>query len=333
LRSRIFIKPFVITPPATVGSAGLRRNRVLRWRLISAAVILAVLFSLGWLDYRLAVFKVPGAWLWPVLLVVSVLATEEVLSLLRAKNHRPIAWIAYVGNVAIPLAACLPLLYELGGRKFPLENPLGQFGWPLVAFALAALLTLVGEMGRFTGPGTAIVNAGLGIFTQTYIGVLISFWPLLRLFGNNGSGMAALFSTLLIVKMSDVGAFTFGKNLGRTKMTPVLSPGKTWEGTLGGLAVAALTSWAFFHYIGPSIVGSGYQEPPVVSVVIYGILLAVAGMLGDLAESMLKRDMERKDSSTWLPGLGGVLDIIDAVLFAGPVAWLCWVVGLVGPGA
>jgi phosphatidate cytidylyltransferase len=66
--------------------------------------------------------------------------------------------------------------------------------------------------------------------------------------------------------------------------------------------------------------------------VIYGVVLAIAGMLGDLAESMLKRDMERKDSSTWLPGLGGVLDIIDAVLFAGPVAWLCWVFGLVGPG-
>jgi phosphatidate cytidylyltransferase len=63
----------------------------------------------------------------------------------------------------------------------------------------------------------------------------------------------------------------------------------------------------------------------------YGVLVALAGMIGDLAESLLKRDMQRKDSSTWLRGLGGVLDIIDAPLVAGVVAWLCWTAGLVGP--
>jgi phosphatidate cytidylyltransferase len=62
------------------------------------------------------------------------------------------------------------------------------------------------------------------------------------------------------------------------------------------------------------------------------VLLALAGVVGDLAESLLKRDAQRKDSSTWLQGLGGVLDIVDALLLAGPVAWLCWEAGLVGPG-
>ena len=70
----------------------------------------------------------------------------------------------------------------------------------------------------------------------------------------------------------------------------------------------------------------------LVASLVYGLMLAVAGMHGDLAESLLKRDMQRKDSSTWLPGLGGVLDIIDSVLVAAPCAYLCWVVGLVGPG-
>ena len=73
------------------------------------------------------------------------------------------------------------------------------------------------------------------------------------------------------------------------------------------------------------------MEPPLAGSLAYGLILAVAGMIGDLTESMLKRDMERKDSSTWLPGLGGVLDIIDAVLVAAPVSYLCWVAGLVGP--
>jgi phosphatidate cytidylyltransferase len=69
----------------------------------------------------------------------------------------------------------------------------------------------------------------------------------------------------------------------------------------------------------------------VLASLLYGLILAAAGMHGDLAESMLKRDMQRKDSSTWLPGLGGVLDIVDSVLVAAPCAYLCWVLGLVGP--
>jgi phosphatidate cytidylyltransferase len=302
---------------------------LLRWRLISAAVILTILLTLVSLDYW---FGVPGAWLLPVLLAVSWLATEEVLSLLRAKGHRPIGWLVYVGNLAIPAAAALPVIYELAGRHFPANSPLGVFGWPLVALALSAAAVLMGEMARFRRPGTAIVDAALAIFALVYIGLLVSFWAMLRLFHDNDWGLAALFSTLLIVKMADTGAFAFGKNFGRTKMMPILSPGKTWEGALGGIATACLTSWAFFAYLAPQIVGSTYQPPPLWASLLYGFLLALAGMIGDLAESLLKRDMERKDSSSWLPGLGGVLDIIDAVLIAAPVAWLCWVCGLVGPG-
>ena len=305
---------------------------MLRWRLISATVILAILLTLIWLDYNRTAFGVAGAWLLPVLLAVSILATAEVLSLVRSKGHRPIGWPIYLGNLLIPAAAALPVVNELAGRAPPASSPLGTFGWPLVALALAAGAVFVGEMSRFQRPGTAIVDAALSIFTLVYVGLLISFLALLRLFHGNAWGLTALLSTLVVVKMADVGAFAFGKNFGRTKMTPLLSPSKTWEGAVGGIATACLTSWAFFAYIAPAMIHSNYQAPPVWAAIVYGILLALAGMAGDLAESLLKRDMERKDSSTWLPGLGGVLDIIDAVLFAAPIAWLCWVFGLVGPG-
>jgi phosphatidate cytidylyltransferase len=96
--------------------------------------------------------------------------------------------------------------------------------------------------------------------------------------------------------------------------------------------VPSLTSAAAcFRFAGPAMVGTGFIQPPLWASLLYGLILALAGMIGDLAESMLKRDMERKDSSTWLPGLGGVLDILDAVLVAGPVSYVCWVAGLVGP--
>ena len=292
---------------------------MLRWRLISAAVILTVLLALVWLDFRLVVFKTPGAWLLPVLLVVSVLATEELLSLLRAKGLRPIGWIVYAGNIAIPLTASWPVVVF----HFGFKPTIGTQTVPIV-MALFVVLVLVGEMARYRQPGAAVVNAALSVFALAYIGLLISFWGMLRLHGNNERGMAALFSMLLIVKVADVGAFTFGKMLGRQKMTPVLSPGKTWEGSVGGIVTACVASWVFFRFGVP-------LKAPLASVLAYGVLLAVAGVIGDLVESMIKRDVGRKDSSTWLRGLGGVLDIIDAPLVAGPVAWVCWTSGMMGP--
>jgi len=304
---------------------------MLRWRLISAAVILTVLFALIWLDYWQVYFRAPGAWLLPVFLTVSFLATEEVLSLFKAKNHRPIEWIVYLGSIVLPLTSALPVVFQLAGRTMPQPGTAGPCGWSLAAMAVFAGLVLVGEMSRFERPGTAIVDAALSIFAMVYVGLLISFWALLRLHSDNGWGMTALFSLLLITKMADTGAFVVGKSIGRHKLTPILSPGKTWEGTIGGMFTAGVTSWAFFRFAAPSMVGSGYVTPSLAATLVYGLLLALAGIAGDLAESLLKRDMERKDSSTWLRGLGGVLDIIDAPLIAGPVAWLCWTVGLVGP--
>jgi phosphatidate cytidylyltransferase len=294
---------------------------LLRWRLISAAAILSVVFALLWIDYQQLVFRVPGAWLLPLAVAVSALATEEVLNLLAAKKHRPMAWVVYLGNVLLPIAAALPIL----ARSLDATDRL------LMILAGATALALLGAMSRYQRPGRAMVEVAFSVFATVYIGLLISFWLLLRLHGGNNWGMAALFSMLLVTKMADVGAYTFGKNFGRTKLTPILSPGKTWEGALGGIVTACLTSWAFFEYAASAIVGCGYVKPAIVASLVYGLLLALAGIVGDLAESLLKRDMERKDSSTWLPGLGGVLDIIDAPLMAGPVAWVCWQVGLLGP--
>jgi phosphatidate cytidylyltransferase len=305
---------------------------LLRWRLISAAVILTVLLSLVVLDYRQAVFGVAGAWLLPVLVLVSLLATGEVLHLVAAKNHHPVRWPIFLGNAMIPLAASAPLLLDLAGRSFPANTPLGSAGWPLLALAVATIAVIGAEMGRFRQPGSAVVNAALGVFTLIYVGLLVSFLALLRLFGGNEWGMLALVSVLLVTKMADTGAYAFGRTFGRHKMTPILSPGKTWEGAAGGIATACLASWLCFKLLGPWIVTKGYVEPPLFASLAYGLVLAAAGMHGDLAESLLKRDMERKDSSTWLPGLGGVLDIIDAVLVAAPIGYLCWVLGLVGPG-
>ena len=116
-------------------------------------------------------------------------------------------------------------------------------------------------------------------------------------------------------------AYFVGKSLGRTKIAPVLSPKKTLEGAfgavLGGVGGAAL----MFYVIGPQIF-KVTQVPSFLFVLLYGLSVTVAGMIGDLAESYIKREAQIKDSSSWLPGLGGVLDVADSLVFSAPISML-----------
>ena len=267
-------------------------------------------------------------WLMPWLLLVTVLATEEVLSLLAAKGWRPVGWPVYFGALATMLAFAQPwwTAWFADSERLFTDNFLS---WPLLAFTGTVGLIFAVEMRRFGRPGSHIVHIALAIFAIAYVGMLSGFMVALRLFGQNATGIVALVSMIAVTKLSDTGAYAFGRMFGARKLTPRLSPGKTWEGAMGGIVTACVVSWLFFRWIAPEI------SPPMAThlpaswaTLLYGGILAIAGMTGDLAESLLKRDMERKDSSTWLPGLGGVLDIVDSLLFAGPAAYLCWELGL-----
>jgi len=157
-------------------------------------------------------------------------------------------------------------------------------------------------------------------------------------------GVGALGAWIVSVKMGDIGAYAVGRLFGKNKMSPTISPGKTTEGALGGLAFALIGSWVSFHgiVIGPWIHFHGIAQlaPPYTESlpglpsgwIIFGVLMGSVGMLGDLAESLLKRDVGCKDSSDWMPGFGGVLDILDSLLLSAPIAWLCWLIGIVGVG-
>jgi len=303
---------------------------VLRWRLLVAAAIIVPFVGLLLADVRFNL-GVPGIWLFALALPLSVLAAAEVLDLLSAKDLRPVAWSVYAGALLVVVAGFVPQLWLLTGSEYPADGPLGRFGWPLVAMAAGVILAFVGEMARYEKPGGVIVNVALSVFTIAYVGLLLVFLIALRTYHDNRWGMAALISAVFVTKMCDTGAYTFGRLFGRHKMSPILSPKKTIEGGIGGIVTASLCSLAFFYWLVPVIVGPDAAKPLWWGCIIYGVVVAVAGMIGDLAESLLKRDMERKDSSSWMPGLGGVLDVLDSLLFAAPAAYLCWVTGIVGP--
>jgi len=297
---------------------------MLRWRLTLGTLIIAALAGLFWLDYRVAI---PGAGLFPLLLVVVVLASQEMLDLAAAGGLRPVAWVVYLGNLLIAAAGWLPLFYvrsALGPGAAPLLVAAWTAQGTLLALALAGLAAFCAEMYRYQNPGRTMANLGATVLALVYVGVSLSLLVQLRLLW----GLGALASLIVVVKMGDIGAYTVGRLIGRHKMAPAISPGKTLEGAGGALAFACVGSWLTFHWLIP-LLGPPTFHGPIWGWLVFGLLLGTAGMLADLAESLLKRDVARKDSSRWMPGFGGILDLVDSLLLATPVAYACWACGLV----
>jgi phosphatidate cytidylyltransferase len=133
-----------------------------------------------------------------------------------------------------------------------------------------------------------------------------------------------LLSLIATVKLSDTMQYTFGRLFGKHKVAPTLSPGKTWEGTIGGIGSASIAAALGIAWI---LKGEAGMAPAMIlKAGAFALAVTIVGIIGDLAESMLKRDAGVKDSSDWLPGFGGVLDILDSLLLASPVAYFFWAV-------
>ncbi len=303
---------------------------MLKLRLLSAAIIISTLVGLLYLDAT-CFPTLPGVCLLPLAVMAAILMVYELLDLWRDRLDRPLAWPVYAGAVLTVALTAVPMLWTVTGQPYPQACPLGQLGWPLVGMAAGVALTFIGEMMRYTQPGRSTGSIALSVLAISYAGLLMSFLVSLRLVGNPRWGMAAVVSLIVIVKLSDTGAYFTGRAWGRHPMAPVLSPKKTIEGAVGGMVAACLGAWLCYGWIVPRLVGPDEPRGALPGWLCYGLVLAVAGMLGDLAESLLKRDVGRKDSSSWLPGLGGVLDILDSILFAAGPAYVCWVTGLIGP--
>jgi phosphatidate cytidylyltransferase len=245
-------------------------------RLVVAAiglpVVLALVYAGGW-------------WLFALAAVAAVLALHEYA--LMTRSLRPVILAAYAGSI----------LSLLGARLGGLEWTVAGF---LTTMVIAFILHWVGQTRQSATIAIASTVLGAG-----WIGLCLAHLLLLR--DIPGNGRLATFTVLLAVWAGDIGAFFAGRMIGRHKLAPALSPGKTWEGFIfGTIATVFVTFVALYdqHYI--SIADS----------IVLGLVIAVAGPLGDLFESGVKRDMQVKDSGRLLGGHGGVLDRLDAPLFA-----------------
>lgn len=171
----------------------------------------------------------------------------------------------------------------------------------IVGLALIMLSTTVVSKNRFT-----FVDMGFCVLAVAYIGIGFMYF-----FETRESGLIYILYALLIVWVTDTGAYLFGKAFGRRKLWPQISPNKTIEGSLGGTLVSVIIPIVF--------VTTGLMEGSMWLLIPFTIVLSIFGQMGDLVESALKRHFDVKDSGTFLPGHGGILDRFDSFIFVLPL--------------
>ncbi|HEY3395560.1 MAG TPA: CDP-archaeol synthase [Lacipirellulaceae bacterium] len=300
---------------------------MLRWRLILGALFIAALVGLCWLDFHATR---PGVFLLPLAAVLSLAGAGELLAMFRKRGHTPLPWVVYGGALITVLLAGASVYMPADWSN---SVTVGRLGWLAVGLATSFAIAVVAELRRYPAQGRATSDLGVSCLAILYIGGLMGFMVQLRLlsggpWGKDGRwGMLAIASLIATVKMSDTGQYWVGRMFGRHKLAPAVSPGKTWEGAVGGVLFAVGTAWLVFAFSRRSV--SAIND--VVPITSFAIAVAIAGIVGDLAESMLKRDAGVKDSSAWMPGFGGVLDLLDSLLGAAPVAYIFWALRIVGP--
>jgi len=250
-----------------------------------------------------------------LLLVLSVVACRELL-LLLGNARRPAGWLCYTAVTALLLTNWVCPLVRQGWPALSLASD--SWRWISGVLGASVLAAFLVEMATFREPGESVTRIALTVWITAYLGLLPCFLAQLRWLPNPegtegpSRGTLALALALFVPKCCDIGAYFTGRLLGRHRMTPVLSPKKTWEGLAGGLIAAVLATLGInrFRPILTDFAAVGF-----------GLTVGIAGVLGDLAESLIKRDCRQKDASQVVPGFGGVLDVVDAVLFAAPVAY------------
>jgi phosphatidate cytidylyltransferase len=291
---------------------------MLRTRLWIGAVLVGVMFGVLILDLQFApYFPILGV----LIGVVGFLAAVELRGLLPValRPHRVLSLLS------VELVLASPWLALCAYRQAPGEVTLWvTCQWSMCLLAAIVALGFIYEMVTFHVPNGAIGRLCGLIFLAAYLGLLPCFLTSLRWLGPFedhsawARSTAALILCIFTPKVGDIAAYFSGRALGQHLLSPVLSPKKTIEGAIGG--IVGTTLFAIVVQLIEPVARGG-----VLSAAILGAVLGVVGIFGDLAESLLKRDAKAKDASQTVPGFGGVLDVIDSILFCAPVAY-CWLI-------
>ena len=309
-------------PPEDVHAPARRKARAaFVGRAAMAAVVIAAFAALAWADATAVWGALPAWWLLPVAFLLAAIGARELVALLAAADRPVAAPLVVIGTLGIVMAAAVD-----GGTAA--ASP-ATLGWVAAACMAAVAACFVEGIVRYRPGGRVLGRAAAGAAVAIGLGLPLAFLVGLRLLDRRGPdgtvdplGLLPLVSLVAVVKAGDIAAYVVGSLVGRHRMAPLLSPGKTWEGAAASLAASVAVAWIVLERLSwPT------GARPWGGWLAYGLLVGAAGMAGDLAESLVKRDLGAKDSGRTLGGLGGVLDLVDSLLLAAPVAWLLWMAG------
>jgi phosphatidate cytidylyltransferase len=288
----------------------------MRERLILGPLMIALLVVGIIADDWLARTPIP-AWTgfeanWPAgilvfftLATIALLASRELTAILVGKGLRACWWLnACAALLGLSLCWVLP----------PTMSSIDTIAAVILA-AMSVVIVSVVYFARNKVTEGIVAAIGGSLLSFVYLGLTLGVLLLIR---RENSAWVLLW-VLMVTKSCDIGAYFVGRAIGRHKLIPWLSPGKTWEGLAGGVVFSVVVAWAGLWLLAR---GSEAPVPAWWVAVVPGAALALVGQAGDLFESILKRDAGIKDSGRSLPGFGGVLDVIDSPILAAPVAFL-----------
>ncbi|HPD31135.1 MAG TPA: phosphatidate cytidylyltransferase [Phycisphaerae bacterium] len=306
-------------------------------RIAFGTLMIAVVVGLAWLDGWLSACGLTsldegvlggatrirlmcGLALTLALALLIMLAVFEMGRLSRQGGHNPATnWAAFV-SVLLMLAPWIEAQQKLSSAV-PALRLTG--GMPLSLFLLTGgiLGASLCILARKTTE-RAFSNLAVTCLMMLYLGLLGSFVIRIRCLDAGPAGAALVIFFILTVKAADIGAYFTGIACGKHKLAPWVSPGKTIEGAAGAVVLAAFAACAAI-WLWECCLDSTLGPPPfsLAQAVIFGLVTAVCGHLGDLVESLMKRDLGSKDSGQVVPAFGGLLDILDSPVFTAPIAW------------
>ena len=269
-------------------------------RILTAAVALPLLFAAIILPWYIP----ETVWIFVGIAVLALAAgLFEFFSLTKKMELKADAGIAYIGSAVFVFA-------------FAVDAPSRAPDFLILIAALFVIAVLISQTFRFQADFTKMLaGVGVTLLGVFYLAFLGGFLIAMRVGFENIPGLSTklLLFFFIVIFASDAGAYFVGKAIGKRKLVPKISPGKTWEGLFGGIAAAAgaaaICSATFFP-----------ELPYKFSLPLAGVM-AVVGVLGDLAESAIKRGAGAKDAATILPGHGGLLDRLDSLLFNAPILY------------
>jgi phosphatidate cytidylyltransferase len=267
-------------------------------RVLVSIVLAAIVITIIW---------VGGAAFVTLLSLASGLAAWEFYRIAQGTGARPFV------EFGVALSALVPMMVH--ARFLGFWVPPVSIVALLVPLLLALALFRRGTLGSMGAVGATLIGV-------LYTGGLLSFAYGLRYHDfviDAKGGTAMVLLPLMVTWCNDTGAYFVGRAFGRAKLMPSVSPGKTWAGAYGGAAAGLLATWMIAAYVLPPLAHVTLRP---LAVVVIGLALSAVSQIGDLVESMLKREAGVKDSSHLIPGHGGVLDRIDALIFVLPVAYV-----------